>query len=115
MPTSQFGALIDPNFIVGVDVRAAMPPACWGETPGGQRQIPHYRRDDVVFSDNPFGAHQILGGTTASAAAARSPWAPKPPLLPMAVAWGDGGHQRQLHHLQPQKRRRFRQRGVQRR
>ncbi len=30
LPTSQFGALIDPNFIVGVDVARAMPPAPLG-------------------------------------------------------------------------------------
>ncbi|WP_390904155.1 TonB-dependent receptor domain-containing protein [Serratia quinivorans] len=56
LPTSQFGALIDPNFIVGVDVARGNATGSAGVNAlAGSANFRTIGVDDVVFSDNPFG------------------------------------------------------------
>ncbi|CAI2464833.1 TonB-dependent receptor domain-containing protein [Serratia liquefaciens] len=56
LPTSQFGALIDPNFIVGVDVARGNATGSAGVNAlAGSANFRTLGVDDVVFSDNPFG------------------------------------------------------------
>lgn len=56
LPTSQFGALIDPNFIVGVDVARGNTTGSAGVNAlAGSANFRTIGVDDVVFSDNPFG------------------------------------------------------------
>ncbi|CAI1933182.1 TonB-dependent receptor domain-containing protein [Serratia proteamaculans] len=56
LPTSQFGALIDPNFIVGVDVARGNATGSAGVNAlAGSANFRMIGVDDVVFSDNPFG------------------------------------------------------------
>jgi hemoglobin/transferrin/lactoferrin receptor protein len=56
LPTSQFGALIDPNFIVGVDVARGNATGSAGVNAlAGSANFRTIGVDDVVFSDNPVG------------------------------------------------------------
>ncbi|WP_390901967.1 TonB-dependent receptor domain-containing protein [Serratia quinivorans] len=56
LPTSQFGALLDPNFIVGVDVARGNATGSAGVNAlAGSANFRTIGVDDVVFSDNPFG------------------------------------------------------------
>jgi len=56
LPTSQFGALVDPNFIVGVDVARGNATGSAGVNAlAGSANFRTIGVDDVVFSDNPFG------------------------------------------------------------
>ena len=56
LPTSQFGALIDPNFIVGVDVARGNATGSAGVNAlAGSANFRTIGVDDVVFSDNPLG------------------------------------------------------------
>ncbi|WP_061799371.1 TonB-dependent receptor domain-containing protein [Serratia ficaria] len=56
LPTSQFGALIDPNFIVGVDVARGNATGSAGVNAlAGSANFRTIGVDDMVFSDHPFG------------------------------------------------------------
>ncbi|MCC3252305.1 TonB-dependent receptor, partial [Serratia marcescens] len=56
LPTSQFGALIEHNFFVGVDVERGNAPGSDGVTAlAGSANLRTIGVDDVVFSANQFG------------------------------------------------------------
>lgn len=62
MPNSQFGTLIDPNFIVGIDVaRGNVIGGDGVNTLTGSANFRTIGVDDVVFSDNPFGIRTKFG------------------------------------------------------
>ncbi|RLM02190.1 TonB-dependent receptor [Gibbsiella quercinecans] len=62
MPNSQFGTLIDPNFIIGIDVaRGNVSGADGVNTLTGSANFRTIGVDDVVFSDNPFGIRTKFG------------------------------------------------------
>ncbi|MDN0087471.1 TonB-dependent receptor [Yersinia nurmii] len=55
-PTTQFGALIDPNFIVGIDVARGNAIGADGVNAlAGSANFRTIGVDDVIFSGNPFG------------------------------------------------------------
>jgi hemoglobin/transferrin/lactoferrin receptor protein len=62
MPNSQFGTLIDPNFIVGIDVARGNVTGSDGvNTLTGSANFRTIGVDDVVFSDKPFGIRTKFG------------------------------------------------------
>ncbi|MDC8759210.1 TonB-dependent receptor domain-containing protein [Janthinobacterium fluminis] len=87
VPSSQFGALIDPNFIVGVDVSRGNPAGADGiNALAGSANFRTIGVDDVVFSGKQYGARsKMLVGSNGTGRSGMLAVAGK------TSAFGDGG------------------------